>query len=52
MEIKLELKKLSEQPGIHERPIIIAGPCSAESEEQVVSMETAHQAECIRGSRS
>ena len=37
MEIKLDLKKISDHPGIHERPIIIAGPCSAESEEQMIS---------------
>ena len=37
MLVDIELKKISDQPGIHERPIIIAGPCSAESEKQVVS---------------
>jgi chorismate mutase len=37
MLVNLEVEKLSDEPGIHERPIIIAGPCSAESEEQVVS---------------
>lgn len=36
MIVKLELEKLSDQTGIHDRPIIIAGPCSAESEEQVL----------------
>ncbi len=36
MIVNLEFKRLSDQPGIHERPIVIAGPCSAESEEQVL----------------
>lgn len=36
MELKLELEPLSDEPKICERPIIIAGPCSAESEEQVL----------------
>ncbi len=33
---QIKFEKLSEQSGIQERPLIIAGPCSAESEEQVV----------------
>jgi chorismate mutase len=37
MILDLQIEKLSDQPGIQERPIIIAGPCSAESEEQVLS---------------
>jgi chorismate mutase len=36
MELKLELEPLSDQKEICERPIVIAGPCSAETEEQVL----------------
>jgi chorismate mutase len=36
MELKLELEPISDQAKICERPIIIAGPCSAESQEQVL----------------
>ena len=36
MEVKLELKPISDQDKICERPIIISGPCSAESEQQVL----------------
>ena len=38
--MELELQKLN-LPSDNERPFVIAGPCSAETEEQV--METAHQ---------
>lgn len=37
MLVELELQPLSDQDDICERPVIIAGPCSAESEEQVMS---------------
>lgn len=36
MIVELDLKPISDDPQITERPIIIAGPCSAESEEQVM----------------
>lgn len=36
MIVELELEPISEQGDICERPVIIAGPCSAESEEQVM----------------
>ena len=38
--MELELEKLN-LPSDNERPFVIAGPCSAETEEQV--METARQ---------
>lgn len=37
MLVELELMPLSDQQGIAERPIVVAGPCSAESEEQVMT---------------
>ena len=37
MLVELDLLPLSDQDDINERPVIIAGPCSAESEEQVMA---------------
>ena len=37
MEVKFDLEPISDQAEICERPIIISGPCSAESEEQVMT---------------
>jgi len=38
MILELDLQPLSDQGDICKRPVIIAGPCSAESEEQVLSV--------------
>ena len=38
---KMDIKPISEWSGVSGRPLIISGPCSAETEEQV--MESARQ---------
>ena len=37
MIVDLDIRPISDQAEVSERPIVIAGPCSAESEEQVLT---------------
>ncbi|NSW94355.1 MAG: bifunctional 3-deoxy-7-phosphoheptulonate synthase/chorismate mutase type II [Bacteroidales bacterium] len=46
MEIKLDITRIDQWPGYKGRPFLISGPCSAETEEQV--MQTAEQLSGIK----
>jgi len=38
LELKMKIEKLTDWINVKERPLVIAGPCSAESEEQVIAI--------------